>query len=255
MDNLSDSVSQHQLADDLPQRKKVKTVGKSSVGNFHKFPQQTRTSRDSSASLSSSSLERSDFYINGQIQRDISNLTDCCAKGKGLFGGCLLKHFGYHEDVQASCTSKSDIERRETAITAATEYIKIYREQGVAEVKKDKTKRDVFIQEIFRGCILSETLKENGKKRFEMQYEIPSIDNKLGKKNKIEVCVRTLQCVYDISAYEWRLCNEVLRESSGGRVSSLRHQPWKDDFLHDATYAEVENVFQRNLKDCVIPSK
>ena len=88
-----------------------------------------------------------------------------------------------------------------------------------------------------------------------MQYEIPSIDKKLGKRNKIEVCVRTLQCVYGISAYEWRLCNEVLRESDDGRVSSLRHKPWDDDYLHDVTYAEVENIFQRNLNDCVVPSK
>ena len=254
MDCQSDNVAQNQFADELHSRKKIKTLGKSSVGNLHKLPQQTKKSSSNSCAAPSS-FERSDYYSNEQIRRDVSNLSDCCAKGKGLFGGCLLKHFGYNEDTQSSCTSETDLERREKAISAATEYIRVYREQGLTESKTDKAKRDSFIQEIFRGCILSEHLKENGAKKFDMQYEIPSIDKKLGKRNKIEVCVCTLQCVYGISAYEWRLCNEVLRESDGGRVSSLRHKPWEDDYLHDVTYAEVENIFQRNLNDCVVPSK
>ena len=257
MDYQSDTTfAQNQFADELHSRKKIKTLGKSSVGNFHKLPQQTKKKSSSNSCAAPSSFQRSDFYSNEQIRRDVSKLSDCCAKGKGLFGGCLLKLFGYkEEDTQSSCTSETDLERREKAISAATEYIRVYREQGLTESKTDKAKRDSFIQEIFRGCIFSEHLNENGAKKFDMQYEIPSIDKKLGKRNKIEVCVRTLQCVYGISGYEWRLCNEVLRESDDGRVSSLRHKPWEDDYLHDVTYAEVENIFQRNLNDCVVPSK
>eukprot|EP01035_Chromulina_nebulosa_P023191 gene23191-30060_t len=227
-------------------RKKIKTVGKSAQGNYYKFPQQNHSKNDQSASsdIAAASIFDREYFINDCIRRDIANLTDCCAKGRGVFGGCLLKHFGYHE-----C--------REDAVKAATAYVRLYREQGKTETKRDKEKRDAFIQEIFRGCILSEnhTNSADSSKKFDMQYEIPSVDNKLGKRNRLEVCVGTLQCVYGITAYEWRLCNEQLKKTDSGRVSSLRNQPWGDDYLHDFTFAEVENVFLRNLPDTPIASK
>ena len=262
-------------------RKKIKTVGKSAQGNYYKFPQQNHSKNDQSASsdIAAASIFDREYFINDCIRRDIANLTDCCAKGRGVFGGCLLKHFGYHEVLQnpgdcadISSTSSSaaaasslllpssssnNIQCREDAVEAATAYVRLYREQGKTETKRDKEKRDAVIQETFRGCILSEnhTNSADSSKKFDMQYEIPSVDNKLGKRNRLEVCVGTLQCVYGITAYEWRLCNEQLKKTDSGRVSSLRNQPWGDDYLHDFTFAEVENVFLRNLPDTPIASK
>ncbi len=272
-------------------RKKIKTVGKSAQGNYYKFPQQNHSKSGQSASsdIASASILNREYFINDSIGRDIANLTDCCGKGRGVFGGCLLKHFGYYEVMQnpgdsadisssaAAATSSSsssssssstsssssssllgsndNIRCRNDAVEAASAYVRLYREQGKTETKRDKEKRDSFIQEIFRGCILSEHTNPDGSKKFVMQYEIPALDNKLGKRNRLEVCVGTLQCVYGISPYEWRLCNEQLKKTDSGRVSSLRmNQPWGDDYLHDFTIAEVENVFLRNLPDTPIAS-
>jgi hypothetical protein len=262
-------------------RKKIKAVNKSAQGNYYKFPQQnhSKNGQSTSSDIAAASILDREYFINDCIRRDIANLTDCCAKGRGVFGGCLLKHFGYHEvlqnpgdsaeDIISSTTSaasslllhsssSNNIQCRDDAVEAATAYVRLYREQGKTETQRDREERDSFIQEIFRGCILSEehhTNSAESSKKFEMQYEIPSVDNKLGKRNRLEVCVGTLQCVYGITAYEWRLCNEQLKKTDSGRVSSLRNQPWGDDYLHDFTYAEVENVFLRNLPDTPIASK
>jgi hypothetical protein len=250
---------------ELERRKSIKAVGKSAQGNQHKFPQQSQFAKKQSSSDTAPSILDHDYFVKDDIRRDITNLTDCCAKGRGIFGGCLLKHFGYHhqESISSSSSSSSSSvvdQSREDAVEAATEYVKINRAKGFFETKTKREKRDPFIQEIFRECILSTKQKKSNRTEgctisFEMQYLIPSVDNRLGRNNRIEVCVKTLQCVYGISAHEWRICNEQLRETDSGRLSTLRHKPWEDDHLHDYTLAEVENVFLRNLIDTPIASK
>ena len=254
---------------ELVRRKAVKAVGKCAQGNQHKFPQQFHDAKKQSSSDTAPSLLDRDYFVKDEIRRDIGNLSDCCTKGKGLYGGCLLKHFGYQESSSLSSSSSSSSadynnQCRENAIEAATEYVKINRAKGLSETKTEREKRDPFIQEVFRDCILSTQRKRSSSSegnttiKFEMQYTVPSVDNQLGRNNRLEVCVKTLQCVYGISAYEWRICNEQLRKNgddSGGRLSSLRHKPWEDDYLHNHTLAEVENVFLRNLRDTPIASK
>ena len=243
---------------DFERRKAIKAVGKSAQGNQHKFPQQSHSAKRQSSSDSAPSILDRDYFVKDEIRRDIANLTDCCAKGRGSIGGCLLKHFGYNQE---SSSSLSVIDQcREDAVEAATEYVKINRAKGFFETKTKREKRDPFIQEIFRECILSTKQKKSNRAEgstisFEMQYLIPSVDNRLGRNNRLEVCVKTLQCVYGISAHEWRICNEQLRDTDSGRLSTLRHKPWEDDHLHDYTIAEVENVFLRNLIDAPIASK
>ena len=154
--------SNEQPEKDLERRKKIKAVGKSAQGNNFKFPQQNHSKSCQSSSNAAPSILDRDYFINDCIRRDIANLTDCCAKGRGLFGGCLLKHFGYQEVLQQAAAEDDSAgislgnQCREDAVEAATAYVKVYREQGKTETKRDKEKRDSFTQEIFRGCILSE---------------------------------------------------------------------------------------------------
>ena len=186
-------------------RKKIKAVGKSAQGNQHKFSQQSHGAIKQSSSETSPSLLHRDYFVKDEIRRDIANLNDCCAKGRGLFGGCLLKHFGYQESSFQSEANSNQI--LEDAIEAATQYVKINRAKGLNETKNEREKRDPFIQEIFRECILSTQQKrssstESGSIKFDMQYLVPPIDNRLGRHNRLEVCVKTLHCVYGITAYE-----------------------------------------------------
>ena len=252
---------------ELERRKLIKAVGKSAQGNQHKFPQQYHGAKKQSSSSSDATqslLDRSDYFVKDKIRRDIINLTNCCANGRDLFGGCLLKHFGYHQESLLSSSSSVDIinQCRDDAVEAATEYVKINRAKGLSETKNEREKRDSFIQEVFRDSILSTKQKKSRTDddgsaiKFDYQYLVPSIDNRLGRNNRLEVCVKSLRCVYGISTHEWRICNEQLRNvDSGGRVSTLRHKTWEDDYLHDYTLAEVENVFLRNLSDTPIASK
>jgi len=258
--NLSNAaLDTHQLPEkELERRMKIKAVGKSAQGNQHKFPQQSHSANKQSSSDTALSLLDCEYFVKDTIRRDISNLVDCCAKGRGLFGGCLLKHFGF-QTSSLDDLSNSDKHRRDDAVESATEYIKINRAKGLSTTKNGREKRDLFIQEVFRECILSTQKKkcssiEDGSIKFEMQYFVPSIDNQLGQKNRLEVCVKTLQCVYGFSAYEWRVCKDEFKKAESGRLSTLRHKPWEDDYLHDYTLAEVENVFQRNLSDSPIAS-
>jgi hypothetical protein len=245
---------------EFERRKTIKAVGKSAQGNQHKFPQQLRDAKKQSSSDSAPSILDREYFVKDEIRRDIANLTDCCAKGRGSFGGCLLKHFGYNQESSSYLVDNNNNQCGEDAVEAATEYVKINRAKGLFETKNKRERRDPFIQEVFRECILSTKQKKNSRTEgstitFEMQYLVPSVDNRLGRNNRLEVCVKTLQCVYGISTHEWRICNEQLKGADSGRLSTLRHKSWEDDHLHDCTLAEVENVFLRNLVDTPIASK
>ena len=77
----------------------------------------------------------------------------------------------------------------EDAVEAATEYVKINRAKGLFETKIKRERRDPFIQEDFRECILSTKQKKKSSRTegstitFEMQYLVPSVDNRLGRKH------------------------------------------------------------------------
>lgn len=240
-------------------KKKTKFIGKSTTGNSHLFPQQISRNRKQktsptsyTSSISSSSADQKDYLVTTEIKRAMSSLSSCCSKGKNRFGGCLSLVFGFSIDDEDNDNSSSP------AYCSAIQYVKSCRELGYeASITLNGTKRsrDSFIQEVFRQCIVNEEVKDDGRKKFEMQYEIPNPMNKLGSQNRVIVCVKTLQCVYGFTTHEWRLCGDNLKSSDSGRVSSFRHKPWADDHLHDFTYAEVEDVFRRNLKDCVMPSE
>jgi hypothetical protein len=238
--------------------KKAKFIGKSTLGNSHLFPQQQQHSQHLIHQATSidapSSFEQTDYAIKSEIMRSISNLTSCCSKGKHRFGGCLSLVFGSLSDEKDFDTSNSST----SVYSAAIRYVKKCRELGIVSTtlaNKTIGSRDSFIQEIFRQCIVNEETREDGRKKFEMQYEIPNPENKLGSSNRVVVCVRTLQCVYGFTSHEWRICGDNLKGSDSGRVASIRHKRWGDDYIPDLTFAEVDGVFRRNLKDCVLPSK
>ena len=235
-------------------KKRTKFIGKNTTGNSHLFPQQMSQKRQQKSqqpnNTSTSSSEQRQYLATTEIKRAISNLSSCCSKGKNRFGGCLSLVFGFSNDSDEDDSTSS-------AYSSAIQYVKRCHELGVETSMTSlgsKRSRDSFVQEIFRQCIVNEELKEDGRKRFEMQYEIPNPMNKLGSHNRVTVCVKTLQCVYGFTSHEWRICGDNLKSSDSGRVSSFRHKPWEDDYLHDFTYAEVEDVFRRNLPDCVMPS-
>ena len=258
-------------------KKPPKKVGQATVGNSHIFAQQKKQALDNnrSSSAAASLFEQSDYNILGLIKLDIGHLSNCCSKGKKLSGGgCLLSCFGYYQNKSPATTSTAAAastssaaacdqsnsnqqeEEQERAIAAAAEYIKTCRQLGVTDTNRTKEARDGFVQEIYRGCIISDELNEDGSTRkYQMQYEIPSIDNRLGRKNRLQVCLPTMLCVYGITKYEWRICGDHIKSSDFGRVSSMRQRFWKDDHLHDYTYAEVQSIFEKNLKDTIIPGR
>ena len=179
---------------DFERRKAIKAVGKSAQGNQHKFPQQSRDAKKQSSSDSAPSILDREYFVKDEIRRDIANLTDCCAKGRGSFGGCLLKHFGYNQESSSYLVDNNN-KCGEDAVEAATEYVKINRAKGLFETKIKRERRDPFIQEDFRECILSTKQKKKSSRTegstitFEMQYLVPSVDNRLGRNNRLEVCV------------------------------------------------------------------
>ena len=123
---------------EFERRKTIKAVGKSAQGNQHKFPQQLRDAKKQSSSDSAPSILDREYFVKDEIRRDIANLTDCCAKGRGSFGGCLLKHFGYNQESSSYLVDNNNNQCGEDAVEAATEYVKINRAKGLFETKNKR---------------------------------------------------------------------------------------------------------------------
>jgi hypothetical protein len=230
-------------------------VKKNSVGNQHKFAQQTHSKKNKSYAPEEGFIQ-SEFYQDLVIQQDVEKLSSCCPRGTRFGFGCLLSLFRSDKEGFSADTFQ---EEYSNCSQQAVQYVKECRNLGYSDhphISKRES-RDKFLQEVYRECLVDVQEQANGKSKHQMQYCIPALNFKLGRIHKPEVCLPTLLGVYGFTEHDWRLCTSAVKSNPSGRVSSLRHKVWKDDKLPDVSYADIEKVFKENLlitnpgKECV----
>lgn len=155
----------------------------------------------------------------------ISSLANCCNAG-----ACLLKLF----------------KRQHKTEYDAARYVNRCRSMGVTEVN-GKAFRDQFLISTFISMITDDK-EEGGKRIFKMAYKIPPLSFQYGACYKIEVCKMTALFTYGFTKHEWEKTSRDLKEVDPGKqLGTVHHQKWTDKTLHPITYAETEQIFQKNL--------
>ena len=228
---------------------KVPQISKKSVGNQHRFAQQTPSKKLKSCGGPDQSFANSEVYQDMVLEQVVDKLSTCCASGTRYGFGCLLSLFRA-VNKSSDLSAESFTEEYMDCSRRAVEYVKECRKLGVADnpLLSERENRDKFLQEVYRECLVDVQEFPDGKSKHVMRYCIPAINQKLGRLHKPEVCLPTLRGVYGFTEYDWRICSQAIKSNPTGRVSSLRHKVWKDDKLPEHSYAEMEVVFRENLK-------
>ena len=228
---------------------KVHHISKKSVGNQHRFAQQTASKKLKSCGGPDQSFIKSELYQDVVLEQVVDKLSTCCSAGTRFGFGCLLSLFR-PDNKSSDFSAESFTEEYMNCSRRAVEYVKECRKLGVADnpLLSERENRDKFLQEVYRECLVDVQEFPDGKSKHVMRYCIPAINQKLGRLHKPEVCLPTLRGVYGFTEYDWRICSQAIKSNPTGRVSSLRHKVWKDDKLPEHSYAEMEVVFRENLK-------
>lgn len=238
-----------EVADDYEQTKAQRDANKSTVGNKHKFPQQTRRESSSKKKKSTTATEaesedESDEYI-------LDTLANCCGESI-LHGGCLCKAFNDYHAANKSNNGADESDWESTIRNKMLEYVHKCRNMGksstVCAIGSRMGERDQFIKELVTKTIKEETTTQiKTKQRYTYEFKIHAISGKAGWKNELPVCKNTFLAVYNITRYEFRKCVELMKDNDNSRIGNLRHTVFKDDHLHNYSYAEVADVFAANL--------
>jgi len=52
---------------------------------------------------------------------------------------------------------------------------------------------------------------------------------------------------YSFSSNKFKTCSDIFKQTDQQKVSSLSHKKWKDNHIHNFTYAETERLFKQNV--------
>jgi hypothetical protein len=79
----------------------------------------------------------------------------------------------------------------------------------------------------------------------QMEYKLHTIASSPYK--NIIVCKKVFSALYDISTKFIERCSKAIKVSDSLRVNSISMRSYKDDTLHDFTYAQVKQIFDQNV--------
>jgi hypothetical protein len=114
-------------------------------------------------------------------------------------------------------------------------YINLCREETR---QKTENELDSFIQDIFKNSIVSTEKKLDKISKFNMVFTT------IGGR---QVCRNCCATAYGFSSNKFKTCSNIFKQTDLQKVSSLSHRKWKDDHIHNFTYAETEKLFKSNV--------
>ena len=135
---------------------KVRQISKKSVGNQHRFAQQTASKKLKSCSGSPDQIfTKSELYQDVALEQVVDKLSTCCSSGTRYGFGCLLSLFRA-DNKGSDFSAESFTEEYMDCSKRAVEYVKECRKLGVADnpLLSERENRDKFLQEVYRECLV-----------------------------------------------------------------------------------------------------
>ena len=161
----------------------------------------------------------------------INSLSECCRAGGKA--GCLMRYFP------------------ENDYDAAERYVATHSSRGINS--------ENFVVDVVRSTV--DTITEGPKqKRLVQTFTIPPVRGTgIGRKDRLPVCAKCFKVVYGITDQEYRNVSASLKQAAsedmdGGRlaVRAGTHKIWKDDYIHNFTYAEGEAIYRKHIANCTV---
>ena len=117
----------------------------------------------------------------------------------------------------------------------------------VISARKEKGRRvgqelDVFVQEKFRAVIKKEKVNNYGETSFEMDW----------KYDEIPLYKLSYSLLFKIPKNKFEACSKAMKVAGSRYIDSINHQPFKDNHVHDFTFARTEKLFKENVQGCVV---
>jgi hypothetical protein len=117
----------------------------------------------------------------------------------------------------------------------------------VTSARKEKGRRvgqelDHFIQEKFRSVIKKERVNNHGETSFEMDW----------KYENVPLCKLSYSLLFQIPKNKFEACSKAMKAAGSRYIDSINHQPFKDNHVHDFTFAKTEKLFKENVQGCVV---
>ena len=106
----------------------------------------------------------------------------------------------------------------------------------------EKAQLDSFIQEKMRKVITGEKHLSNGDLEFTCCW----------KHEDKELCRKSFAFLFKIPRNKFDQCARVFKEVGSKFITSISHEEWKDDHVHDFTFAETEEIVKQNIGGMVI---
>ena len=191
--------------------------------------------------------EKSDL----DLVNEIGTLKNCCVRCSAN-SNCIMKHFTVN--VAGSSSSRFDftalckfVRRYYCFIFILPTYytypimllIFVHLSARVEKGGRDGDELDGFIQEKFRSVIVGDpVINKSGEKHFNLKWQ---------HKGK-ELCRKSFCLLFALSHHRFDKCSKMMKDADSTYLSSLHHQPWKDDHVHDFTFAETEALFKENVR-------
>jgi len=101
---------------------------------------------------------------------------------------------------------------------------------------------DSYIQGKFRNVITGEKQLSNGETEFTCSWTHE------GK----ELCRKSFAFLFKIPRNKLDQCSRVFKAVGSKYITSISHDEWKDDHVHDFTFAETEQIIKENIGGMVI---
>jgi hypothetical protein len=164
------------------------------------------------------------------LETAIDSLSECCIDGGKT--GCIMKHFPGND------------------YGGAINYVRKCRIRGLQP--------DNFVFNLVKDTV--DSVKRGVKQdRLQQTFSMPPIaSNAIGRKEKIECCVKGFRVVYGITEQEYRNAASALRQSGKKDDSALvtssgnKHRMWSDDFIHPFSFADGESIYKKHVPRCSI---
>ena len=104
---------------------------------------------------------------------------------------------------------------------------------------------DHFIQEKFRAAKVGEKVNKYGVKSFELEWQ----------HENVPLCRASYAFLFNITKHQLDRCSAAKKTAGSDFVKTTRHKVWKDDHLHEFSFAETEQLFKKNIAGMNIVGK
>lgn len=180
----------------------------------------------------------------------LNRLTNCCEKHRkinGGYGGCLLSEFKVYDHT---------LKRAITDINAVNKYVLQVREMVW---NKNTEEFDNFMIEQFRDSVTGRNklgIDEDGNIRYgnnlTHSWQLPRRNDSPGS-GRLVVCRATFLLLFGTTQHHMGKIRKKLLSRTNeyepllASARSSNHTSYKDDTLHDITYARTEQIMEENL--------